>query len=257
MRASTSRPFDRRRRPAVSNLTELGSPGSRYRHFLIDLDREARVFADEVSNLLNHTVTDGIRLSAVIAPHDKTKVLLVGNRLTKHNFVPEAIPLTISARRPVGYLYAAYVLAADPEETYLAVVKSQYGLYAEDGLEGMVVHWDYEREPSHQYPAAHVQVNGECSHFDELTDRSRNAGRECPHRPLRDLHLPVGGRRFRPTLEDVVEFLIAEGFVDSRPGALEVVQQHREIWEDRQLRAAVRRNPETALRQLREDGHIA
>lgn len=156
----------------------------------------------------------------------------------------------------MGYLYAAYTLAADPEETYLTVVKSQYGLYVEDGLEGMVVHWDYEREPNHDYPAAHVQVNGECPHFDELTGRSRNAGRECPQRPLRDLHFPVGGRRFRPTLEDVVEFLIAEGIVDCRPGALEVVQQHREMWEDRQLRAAVRRHPEIAMRQLREDGHI-
>jgi hypothetical protein len=219
---------------------------------LIDLDREARVFAAEVSELLNLTVTNGVRLSAVITHRNGTNVL-VGKGLTKRNFVAEPIPLTINARQPVGYLQVAYTLAADPEETYLAVVKSHYGLYSADALAGMVVHWDYDREPDHAYPAAHVQVNGECS---QLTENSRSAGRECDHRPLRDLHFPVGGRRFRPTLEDVVEFLVVEGIVDVRPDSLEVVKQHRALWEDRQLRAAVRRHPETAMRQLREDGHI-
>jgi hypothetical protein len=44
--------------------------------------------------------------------------------------------------------------------------------------------------------------------------------------------------------------------VEARAGALDVVNQHREMWEDKQLMAAVRRNPETAMRQLREDGYI-
>src|SRR5271155_5813760 len=98
MQALTSPLSDHKQQRDVFNLNELGSPGSRYRPFLIDLDQEARIFAAEVSDLLNHTVTDGIRLSAVIAHRNDTKVLLVGNRLTKHKFVPEAIPLTISAK---------------------------------------------------------------------------------------------------------------------------------------------------------------
>ena len=34
-----------------------------------------------------------------------------------------------------------------------------------------------------------------------------------PLRPLHTLHIPAGGRRFRPTMEDFVEFLLRGGFV--------------------------------------------
>ena len=61
IRVLTSLPSDHKLQQSVPNLTELGSPGSRFRPFLIALDREARVFAAEVSDLLNHTITDGIR----------------------------------------------------------------------------------------------------------------------------------------------------------------------------------------------------
>jgi len=74
----------------------------------------------------------------------------------------------------------------------------------------MLVHWDYARDPENDYPSAHVQVNGDCEHFDILTEQARNAGRVSPKRPLRDFHFLLGGRRFRPILEDVVEFLVVE-----------------------------------------------
>lgn len=148
------------------------------------------------------------------------------------------------------------MLQADPEETYLAVNKSQYGLYLDRELRQMLIHWDYEREPGHAFAAAHVQVNGECEFFDALTEHARNSGRVCPERPLWDFHFPVGGRRFRPSLEDVVEFLAVEELAEVRPGWEDAVREHRERWEGRQLQAPVRRYPHIAMDQLREDGHI-
>jgi hypothetical protein len=73
---------------------------------------------------------------------------------------------------------------------------------------------------------------------------------------LKDFHFPVGGRRYRPSLEDVIEFLVLEDIADAREDWSDVIQEGRTDWEDKQLRAAVRRNPEAALAQLREDGVI-
>jgi len=88
------------------------------------------------------------------------------------------------------------------------------------------------------------------------TEQARNAGRVSPKRLLRDFHFPLGGRRFRPILEDVVEFLVVEKLTEMRDGWETVVKEHRDRWEERQLRAAVRRSPDIALAQLREDRQI-
>lgn len=233
-----------------------GLPGSPFPPSLIDIETEARSFSAEVADLLNRTVTDGIRLSAVVAHHGATTVH-VGRNIGRQDLQVKSIPLTLGNKAASAYLYAGYILKADPEGAYLAVAKSMYGLYLDEDFRQMLVHWDYERDPSHPYPPAHVQVNGSCEHFDDLTEAIRNAGRECPKRPLGDLHFPVGGRRFRPTLEDIVEFLAVEGLAETRPDWERVVQEHRGGWEQRQLQAAVRRHPEVALAQLREDGYVA
>lgn len=104
--------------------------------------------------------------------------------------------------------------------------------------------YDYERNPAHGYPAAHVQVNGHSPALDELCQRAE------VRKELKDLHLPVGGRRFRPTLEDLIEFLIIEGFAEARSDWRRVLERPRRAWEERQLRAAVRRHPGAARREL-------
>jgi hypothetical protein len=48
----------------------------------------------------------------------------------------------------------------------------------------------------------------------------------------------------------------AEKLTEVRDGWETVVKEHRDRWEERQLRAAVRRSPEIALAQLREDRQI-
>jgi hypothetical protein len=191
--------------------------GLQSRHSLIDLHAGSRFFAAEVTSLLNRTVTQGIRLTAVIARRQTTTTVHVGKGIGPQDLSVKPIPLTIGNKPAAGHLFIGYILKADPEENYLTVDKSQYGLYLDDGLENMLVHWDYEREPANSYGMAHVQVNGRCEHFDQLTEMARAAGRTCPERSLREFHFPVGGRRFRPSLEDVVEFLAVEGLAEMRP----------------------------------------
>jgi hypothetical protein len=223
-----------------------------------DLSDLAREFAAEIAELLNGTITNGIRLSAVIAQHTNPATVPVGYQLRKDDLKPGAIPLTIGARPAFAEILVAYILELDEEAEYLSVAKSQVTLYLnETGTRQMLVHWDYDRRPSHEYPPAHIQVSGDAPHFGRLCELARTRlQKTCPDRPLRDLHFPVGGRRFRPSLEDIIEFLIVEGLVDHRPDSQTVIDQHRTVWEERQLKAAVRRFPEIAIEQLRLDGKI-
>jgi hypothetical protein len=69
-------------------------------------------------------------------------------------------------------------------------------------------------------------------------------------RSLDRLHFPVGGRRFRPILEDVIEFLMAERLAKAREGWAEVLSRERDQYYRIQLQAAIRRDPESAWRPL-------
>ncbi len=188
-----------------------------------------------------------MRLSAVITPYGT----VVGCGVTKRQFEPQCVPLTLGQRDPSAYLWLAYILQLDAENRYLAVAKSGYALYLDADRDQLVFHYDYEREPAHPYQPAHVQVVGEAAALTALAEQ-----RGQPRKQLRDFHFPVGGRRYRPILEDVIEFLVLEDLADARSDWREVIQEARDEWERRQLRAAVRRDPEAALAQLSEDGLI-
>jgi hypothetical protein len=208
------------------------------------LVRQAERFASDLAELLNGTVATGIRISSVLHP---TGTCWVARGITKTDLsLRKGVPLRLGRGAARGYLLVAQILELDPEGRHLATTKSQYGLYADEGLEQMVLHYDYERSPAHGYPAAHVQVNGDSPALDELC---RRAG---VRKELKDLHLPVGGRRFRPTLEDLIEFLVIEGFADARSDWRGVIERHRRAWQERQLRAAVRRHPAAARRELED-----
>lgn len=212
-----------------------------------DLKAQARDFAAEISELLNGTVTQGIRLGAVVAVGGTT---LVGRGITVRNFTPETIPLCIGGRQPRLWLRVAFILSLDDEGQYLTVTKSDYSICLDEDGANVLAHYDYDRAPVNEYPSAHLQVNGANEGLADLFSQTDNAGKLLGH-----LHFPVGGKRFRPTLEDVVEFLIVEGLLDGHDGWEAQVADHRQRWEELQLRAAVRRDPEAARAQLTAMGY--
>lgn len=70
------------------------------------------------------------------------------------------------------------------------------------------------------------------------------------------LHLPTGGKRFRPSLEDVLEFAIHDLAVEAKAGWQLRVEQGRRKWQRIQLAAAmrdaIRSEPDTAPEELRQ-----
>ena len=78
-------------------------------------------------------------------------------------------------------------------------------------------------------------------------------GSRAPH-DLSSLHLPVGGERFRPCLEDLLQFVVDECGVDHHQGWRTHLEEGRLLWRRRQLASAVRDIPDEAARVLRDLG---
>jgi hypothetical protein len=203
---------------------------------------QARRFADRINSLLNGTITDGIRVGVVLEVDGS--VCWIGTGVTHSNFAGRCIPLSIG-RRPRAHLLAHYTLSLDRDPRYLLVDQSTYELYLDAEGEHSAFHYDYIREPPATYPAAHFQIHASCRALDEiLTASGRAADR------VRDLHFPVGGKRYRPSLEDVVEFLVVERLAEPRQGWETVIESHRDEFHRQQLKAAVRNDPDAAREVL-------
>lgn len=212
----------------------------------MDIEKEARKFASELGRTLNTTIADNVRLSAVPAG-DK---VFIGHGIKPRDTARrDPFQLLPIEGRPRLRMLLSYSLSADPEKDYLMVESSVVALSTtlrgsdgEADREMLLLHVDYEREKEDGYPEAHLQVIATSDGWRAIS----------PGRDLGRLHLPVGPRRFRPSLEDVIELVAREGLAGSRDGWREVVEAGRQGFQRKQLRAAIRRNPVIARDILAE-----
>ena len=109
--------------------------------------------------------------------------------------------------------------------------------------------YDYARDSLNEFPAAHLHLHGRSDAQQSVLER---CGR--PRDKLADLHLPVGGPRFRPCLEDLIEFCILEQLVKPRDGWRAALDRSRGRYRQRQLQAAARELPELAAAVLKSEG---
>jgi hypothetical protein len=142
----------------------------------------------------------------------------------------------------------SFQVRMDKEARYLTVHSSYCGIFSDEDLATCLCHFDFEREKE-QYTAARLQVHGSSPALEAL-NREGDA-----RRTLDKLHFPVGGKRFRPSLEDIIEFLVAERLMEAKQGYEAVLDAGRERFQIKQLRAAMRRHPEVVEEFLREQGH--
>ena len=220
-----------------------------------------RDFADILTVVVNGTVTSGARFA--VTPYGaKEQVAWVwpeGSTINRD--VP--IPITSSAelRDPGLWLRAKYRVSRDKSGRHLQIETSVMGLCINATTLRCAVRIEYDRargnEPDdtvpgqNRRPAAHVQIHGVS---EELTYALTVAGQ--PLRRLDKFHIPVGGRRFRPSLEDFIEFLHMERLIPTlHPGWHGVISTNRDAYLRRQLLAAVNNDPEVVADELREMGY--
>jgi hypothetical protein len=72
---------------------------------------------------------------------------------------------------------------------------------------------------------------------------------------MQDVHFPVGGPRFRPCLEDVLEMLIDEFGIDNAKESSNALARGRQKWRRIQTRTVVRDDPESAVTELKSLGY--
>ena len=176
---------------------------------------------------------------------------VIGYRLNKGDLYGEAIDLTLAKSPARLRLLLHHTLVLDESNQHLTTDKSSYTLATADSNSAALT-YDYVRDPPNKYPEAHLHIDGEAQGLQRMLDSS---GRS-KNRPA-DLHLPVGGRRYRPSLEDLIEFCILEELVTPRPNWQRALDDSRDRFHTQQLRAAVRRNPDEAASVLRDIGWTA
>jgi hypothetical protein len=180
-----------------------------------------------------------------------------GHDLSVRQGPDDGIPLTADGR-VVLRLFLTYRCAWDHTRQFLAVRRSTVSVTAE-GVAEPLFRYDYDEASDGRVPAAHLNVHG---HRDELVfamlasgHRLRGKPRAATVRrgrvpPVSTLHFPLGGHRFRPALEDVLEMVVREFGLDTRDGWQEAIRAGRERWRGVQLRAAVRDDPAGAVAAL-------
>ena len=162
--------------------------------------------------------------------------------------IGRVVPLFVQGQR-LASLEVSASCVWDSRSRYLAVERSKFTLAA-DLDRTPVLRFDYARDMNVR-PHSHIQMHGHRGAWSHLLSRT---GHPTPH-DLASLHLPTGGARFRPCLEDVVQFLIEECRFDQVPGWKRRVEAGRERWRRNQLAAAVRAVPSEAARVLSELGY--
>lgn len=188
------------------------------KHKRHDLRQQARIFANELSTLLNGTVTVGKRLNTWDKPGGNA---VIGYRLSKRKLLGEPIPLSTSRSPARFHLSVLNTVSIDETGQWLMTTRSNYTLQG-DTPDISFFTYDYVRDPPNHFPEAHLHIHGKCDRLQKLLDD----GNRSKNRPS-DLHFPVGGRRFRPCLEDIIEFCILERLVKPHDNWLQVSTNSR------------------------------
>lgn len=152
---------------------------------------------------------------------------MIGFQITSTRLRSEKMPLTIDRRSPRMLMELSYRLVLN-SAGWLTVVSSVIALWTAEDTPRPLLHYDYERNKE-GYTSAHVQVEATSHAWESVLPSDKALSR---------LHLPVGGIRYRPTIEDVVEFLGDHRLVDVRGGYPEPGDSGPRAWHSRSRRAA-------------------
>jgi hypothetical protein len=223
----------------------------------LSLVDEAQRLANDLTDTLNGSICDNAHLEAKTSgnrfflgqmpetpPEDRPIEALRGD------FIP------IAGHEDQLFLRAHWRFGASSSGRYLKTEWSEFGLFVwtKDPTNPAPVirlEVDATRDPD-AWHVAHLQVHGESHTLGQVW-----GARQEPPRALQDLHLPVGGFRYRPCLEDFIEFLIEEHLVPGKPTWKAAIERTRVEYRRTQLSALISKNLEAAkaaIAEAEEDG---
>lgn len=222
------------------------------------LESQARDFAARLTRVISNVVTDCHPFSSRALERDGTE------RFSVHQEPDTGIPLRVNGE-PLLTLKVQYFCMWDTPQHYLAVEKSHFKVYAGKEAKGEpLFRYDYLRSPHPEVPGAHLQIHAHRDGITHVMSRAGSSSRRGRRRAAADvgdvprvseLHFPLGGARYRPCLEDLMEMLVCELGVDCSTEGRQALADGREDWRRHQLRAAARDSPSDAAAVLEKLGY--
>jgi hypothetical protein len=211
------------------------------------LEDEARSFSDKIGDLLTRVLAGApdMRVSVV---GGKVRIRPDGQTVDDRGRESGGVPLLVRGQQ-LAWLRLNYSCRPDSVERYLAVDSSKVWVVSTKDRSPLF-RFEFQYEAT-RVPHSHIHVHAERGSLTHLLTRT---GHGRPHE-MSALHLPTGGSRFRPNLEDVVQFLIVECGVDPVEGWKAAVDERRAEWRAIQTRAVARAMPAEAAYALRELGY--
>lgn len=168
------------------------------------------------------------------------------------------------AGEPLLDLKVRFECGWDYPQRYMAVHAAEFHVFAHANAQPLF-RYEFVKKPSESVPSAHLQIH---AHRDAFTWAMTSAGRRSKRSKARsrqvltvppsmsEVHFPLGGRRFRPALEDVLQMLVEEFGIDAADGWRARLAEARSRWRRAQIKAAVRDAPEDAAEALRGLGYV-
>lgn len=226
-----------------------------------DLAGQAERFAQRLEDMLTAVLgsaDDSYTMTVAGPPRKGVEMVLVRQR------DPGGVALMVDGR-PLLRLSYKFRCTCDNPVSELQVEESNIALRAENDAEPLL-HYDYVRSARGNVPAAHINVHASSDSATRamlacgMKAQGRNRRRDFMERGVfptfSSLHLPVGGDRMRPGLEDVLQMAVCEFGIDTADGWLEAIESSREAYRTTQLRAFVREFPDVAFEELRAAGYV-
>lgn len=206
----------------------------------ISLETRSALFAQSIQDTLDGSLPGGRLVVSVKAPTAPRFVVRLED---------EKMPLFIAGEE-IGHLSFAMDQEFDRARMFLKTSRSKIAVTAILD-KAPLFRLEYSAD-STRAPIAHWHVHAERGAMSYMLTRANQQSPRRISKPhdFSSLHFPVGGERFRPCLEDVVQFLIEEMGIDCLPGWRLAVESGRETWRRMQLRAAVRDAPNEAVSVL-------
>lgn len=219
-----------------------------------DLHSQVRAFAEDLTRTLRAVLGDGTEE-------------LAASELEEHRFGvkakdPGGYLLTRNGGEPFLRLRVRYWCEWDNTRHFVRVDRSEIKLFPAEGDTEPLIRYEYDSRMDDSVPSAHLQIHTNdpriVATLGMAGKRSRRARRrakgdgECK---VSSLHLPLGGTRFRPALEDVLQMVVEEFGIDAENDWRRHLEDGREAWRRTQTKAVVRDAPEEAAHVLRKLGY--
>ncbi|MEV4658094.1 hypothetical protein [Micromonospora sp. NPDC049301] len=216
---------------------------------------KATAFAEDLTSRIGRVIPTAMALSAVVVGSDDSPRVIVA---AYDNGEEALFPLHIGGTRRLD-LFVKLNCCWDRGASFLAVEESWFHVIPV-GDKVPLFRYEYLRRANGSIPAAHVHVH---AHRDEFAyalvagekGKARQRWRAGKPPRMAEFHFPVGGHRFRPCIEDVLNAVVVEFGVDHVDGWEAAVRAGREQWRRTQLRAAVCDAPDEAVAALRGLGY--